>query len=203
MLKTVEMRWFFKELPKEVARHWQEGAQGQERSDWYSMPCQPNCGIKIREGALETKLRYACFGERSLGTITGRLEGWKKWSLAFPPGELPQGEELRAAGWLEVVKRRVLYLFEVRGGEVHATATRPANGCSFEVTRLRVAEREHWTVGLEAIGPTEAALEDNLRLVAQACLPQDEAVRRFQAAASQGYAEWLSREAERVSQGCP
>jgi len=202
MLKTVEMRWFFDALPASVARFWERGANARERSDWYSMPCLPSCGIKIREGSLETKIRYASWGERSFGSVAGQLEGWKKWSLAFPPDESPSIDDLRRAGWTEVAKRRVLHLFEVDDGRAHLTATRPRNGCGFEVTQLRVADREYWTVGLETLGASDEHLEENLRLVALACLPHDTPGSPFQRNASRGYAEWLSQLAK-VPMGCP
>lgn len=193
MLATVEMRWFFPECPLDPADFQGTNSERQERTDWYAMPCHPRCGVKLREGKLETKLFSTDFGLRTIGPISGKLEGWKKWSLEYGNDICPTSEELGLAGWIEVRKVRFLQRFEVdEAGVLHATTTRPGNGCEFECTQLFVAGQSTWTVGFEAVGTAECR-EKNLVQAATVLLGRGTQARQFTAARSFGYAQWLSQ----------
>ncbi len=192
MFDTVEMRWFFDTPPLDDTCHFHQHTEIQERTDWYSMPCNPLCGIKLREERLETKLRTAAFGLRTLRPLVGHLEAWRKWSLEFALGDHPCERELRDAGWSAVDKRRQLRRFEVRQTEVHPTTVRPTSGCEFEMTELIVRGRTYWTVGFEAVGAADV-LESNLRRVVEHVVEQGGIQRAFDAVHSYGYAHWLSQ----------
>jgi hypothetical protein len=192
MFETVEMRWFFDQRPLDIACHFQRHTEVQERTDWYSMPCNPLCGIKVREGKLEAKLRSTAFGLRSIAHVAGQLEGWRKWSLEFPMGDHPAESDLQAAAWLAVDKRRLLRRFNATGTTVTPTATRPVNGCEFEMTELVVDGRTFWTVGFEAVGPP-AEIELNLQRVAHHVVAQGGFEQPFAETNSYGYAQWLAQ----------
>ena len=64
MLRTCEIRWFFDQPPVDLERIISPETEVQERTDWYLMPANPECGIKLREGNLEMKLRCASYGLR-------------------------------------------------------------------------------------------------------------------------------------------
>ena len=136
MWHTFEMRWFFAEPPLDIAQHFDASAAAPHRTDWYAVPCDPRCGIKLREGRLETKLRVGMHGVRTFREISGHLESWQKWALAFGPGDCPAEQTLAESGWLAVQKRRFLRHFEVTPDRVIETEQRPTNGCEFELTEL-------------------------------------------------------------------
>ncbi len=191
MLQTFEVRWFCREQPLDLDTYFSQHTELQERTDWYAMPCTASCGIKIREGKLETKLRCATLGVRDLSCVVGRLESFKKWSLEFSSGEdPPSADELSGSGWLNVDKKRYLQRYEVADTRVSAATIRPVCGCEFEMTQLRVQGRSYWTVGFEAVGPFEA-LEENLRRVSAHVFRQRDMRRALSAENSLGYAEWL------------
>ena len=192
MLETIEMRWFFERVPLDAARHFDRHTEVQERTDWYSTPVNPLCGIKVREGKLEAKLRAQAFGIRDLSPLVGYLESWRKWSLDFPAEEYPQETEMRAVDWLPVAKWRQLQRFQVDADTITPTAVRPLNGCEFEMTRLVLAEREFWTVGFEAVG-TRERLADNLQRVAALVVERGGLFEAFTTSNSYGYAQWLSQ----------
>ncbi len=191
MLSTVEMRWFFTECPLDRDVHLGTHTERQERSDWYAMPCHPRCGIKLREGKLETKLFDSDLGMRTIGSASGKLEAWKKWSLQYAGEAGPTAAELEKVGWLEVAKIRFLQRFEVDGVSLHATSTRPTNGCEFELTQLAVLERTFWTVGFEAVGSAES-IEHNLQQAVASLLGRGGLQQPFTSDRSFGYAQWLA-----------
>lgn len=193
MLRTIEMRWFFTQQPLDLNTFCSPLTETQERTDWYIIPANPDCGIKVREGRLETKLRAATYGAREIGKFAGLLESWKKWSLDFPSGEQPPSmEEMAGTGWLDVDKKRYLQRFEVRDGIVEQVDTRPVNGCEFEITELCVQNQQHWTVGFEALGDV-FALESNLQSVAETIAARGKSDLAFQLENSFGYAKWLGQ----------
>jgi hypothetical protein len=192
MFETVEMRWFFDRVPLDVSTHFQDQLELQERIDWYSMPCNPRCGIKLREGKLEAKLQTMSLGRRDLSPLSGNLESWRKWSLDFPATDAPTASELSAVNWLPVHKRRHLKRFEVHGPRTGLVETRPVSGCEFEMTELTVGARSYWTVGFEAVGPPEL-LEHNLRRAAEHVIRLGGLILPFTCSNSLGYAEWLAQ----------
>lgn len=193
MLHTYELRWFFSECPLKLSNHLENESELQSRTDWYALPCSPNCGIKLREGKLETKIRCHAGSVQQSGNLTGRLESYKKWSLQFPSEDRPTFEDLGLAGWVEVGKERNLLRFRVDDQQdIHHSPTRPENGCEFELTRLTVPRGIFWTVGLEAMGNVDQ-LESNLLTVMRFAEQAGGRQQPFNLQNSMGYAEWLSQ----------
>jgi hypothetical protein len=192
MLYTCEMRWFFRGVPLELARHFDETTLPESRTDWYTVPCDSRCGIKLRQGRLEVKLRAATHGTRTFQEISGHLESWQKWSLEFPPAEIPPEDLLEQAGWLPVQKQRYLRHFEVADDQVVEIDVRPCNGCEFEMTQLLVKQQHWWTVGFEAVGLVHQ-LETNLSEVVRHILSQGRPLLPFVTDSSFGYAHWLGQ----------
>jgi hypothetical protein len=192
MFDTLEMRWFFDRLPLDLSRPLSEHVEVQERTDWYCMPCNPRCGIKVREGKLEAKLQTGSLGLRQFPPLAGKLEVWSKWSLDFPPGAPPATAGLLAVGWLPVTKRRHLERFELEGIDVRTTNSRPENGCEFEMTELTVESRRYWTVGFEAVGRADL-LEQNLERTVRFIIARDGLNEAFSCTNSFGYAQWLAQ----------
>ena len=193
MLQTCEIRWFFSEPPVDLDRILSEHTEVQERTDWYIVPANAECGVKLREGSLEMKLRCASYGERNFCDLIGYLEIWKKWSLVFGDEEAaPSLEELAGTGWLDVDKKRYLQRFHVDGERVWVASERPLNGCEFEVTELMVEGHPHWTVGFEAVGEL-IKLESNLATVCQHIATRQAFRQPFTRDNSYGYAQWLAQ----------
>lgn len=190
MWHTFEMRWFFAEPPLDIAQHFDASAAAPHRTDWYAVPCDPRCGIKLREGRLETKLRVGTHGVRTFREISGHLESWQKWALAFGPGDCPAEQTLAKSGWLAVQKRRFLRHFEVTPGRVIETEQRPTNGCEFELTELKVQQQRWWTVAFEAVGPVDH-LPTNLGRVVEIIHQNGGRRLPFVPECSFGYAHWL------------
>lgn len=192
MFNTFEMRWFFSECPLEASVHFGANSELQIRTDWYAYPCNPDCGIKLREGRLETKVRCQVVGKQHVIDFCGCLESYKKWSLQFPPDDQPAIDDLLQAGWLAVQKQRNLRRFNVTKNGVSSSSTRPVNGCEFELTKLIVRQGAYWTVGFEAVGTAER-LEANLHAVLKSVAAAGGRQQPFDLEHSMGYAEWLSR----------
>lgn len=190
MLNTVEMRWFFDTCPIDETQHFAHVGELQTRVDWYSMPCNPASGIKIREGRFESKLRTAELGKRRLGSLHGRLEQWQKWSLAYVDDSPPPESLLSEIGWIAVSKRRRLKRFAVQAKQLEIVDLRPNNGCEFELTELVIRDQSFWTVGFEAVGEADQ-LERNLALVAERVQQDGGRQLDFLLERSFGYAEWL------------
>lgn len=192
MFRTYEMRWFFTDVPLDVSKHFEQNTELQCRTDWYASPVSPRCGIKLREGKLETKFLESEHGIHRLGEFCGRLESYKKWSLQFELDDHPGKEDLVGATWIAVEKRRRLQRFSVAPAGVHFVDERPENGCEFEMTELTVHQQTFWTVGFEAVGEV-TSLRHNLRRVAELVGRRGELNQPFDEEHSCGYAEWLSQ----------
>jgi hypothetical protein len=190
MVQTVEMRWFFPTEPFPVSELFNVSVRPVGRTDWYAYPCNERCGIKTRQGQLETKLLVQRLGRRDFGDVVGTLEEWAKWSVPFPQDDVPADRILASTGWVAVEKVRHLRRFEVVGGSVREVDQRPENGCELEWTALRVAGQMWWTVGLEAVGPHDE-LEANLRLTAARVLAGKFSPSPFEEKRSFAYPKWL------------
>ncbi len=186
------MRWFFTEVPLDMSAHFEQNTELQCRTDWYATPVSPQCGIKLREGKLETKFLEGQHGIQHFGDFSGRLESYKKWSLQFAVDDQPAEADLAGATWIAVQKQRRLQRFSVSADDVHAVDLRPENGCEFEMTELTIHAQTYWTVGFEAVGAVEQ-LPENLRLVSQFVGQRGGLNQSFDESHSCGYAEWLSR----------
>lgn len=193
VLPTVEVRWFFDSSPFSASEYFSEAHKAAVRTDWYALPSDLGCGIKIREGRLETKLRESYLGKHEfLTNMHGNLERWKKWSCEIIEGDVPTDEILTATNWFALDKERYVRRFEVSNSGVVETFDRPQNGCSFELTLLRASNRTWFTVGFEANGNAEQ-LHPNLLAVARYINEIRAFGDDFRIENSYGYPEWLNQ----------
>ena len=179
---TAEVRWFGPGRPPALlGRRMDElGAKGPEqRTDVYlCLPETEALGVKLRDGgvALELKLRERALGETEFpGGPVGIPELWQKWS--FPVDEEARsitGLGLPAQAWLGVDKSRRL-------------ADYP--GCSVELTELRAAGEEWWTLGFEASGTDQ--LVEALTAAVSDFFSQSAVVEELRGARSGAYPAWL------------
>jgi len=160
--ETVEVRWFFSTPPLTADQLFGQAIEPSERTDWYAFPCHKYNGVKFREGCLEMKLLIRDLGVQQWQQVTGQSESWKKWSVTYRDGAPPSEATLQATGWIAVQKRRHWQVLRIDGDNLRWIDERTPNGCEVEWTVLSAAEQTWWTVGFEAVGPSED-LADNLR----------------------------------------
>lgn len=165
-LITCEMRWLRDgPLPGEVERWLQSGqlaAPGWREDRYLLLPGVADMGIKEREGRLEIKGRLAKLGVHAIAPeIEGVAERWCKWSYGAAVAEsFPRN------GPIVVGKERVQKHFLLEPGErAQATTQRDLarRGFSIELTRIRLAGGDHWSLGIEAAPDDPALLADLVR----------------------------------------
>jgi hypothetical protein len=168
-LITCEMRWLLDgPLPEEALRWFDDGrppAAPAWREDRYLPPGGADVGIKEREGRLEIKGRLAALGTHAITPeIEGRAERWCKWTCGPTVAESFRGDAAIVVGKGRVQKH---FLLEP-GGLAQATAQRDLarRGFSLELTRIRLADDDHWSLGVEAVPDDPALLADLLRALA-------------------------------------
>jgi len=200
MNRTCEMRWFFRVPPVDVGSFFSADGAPDTRTDWYAFPCDERCGIKIREGRLETKLLLQDAGTSTVAGATGRIQQWEKWSAELPPDDAPGEDRLAAAGWVRVEKTRRLRMFSVDGGVVQEVPNwrqqPPATGGQFECTQVRSDGHSWWTVGFEAFGADapmpEAQFRENLQRIVEHVFSGRRAIAAaLQPSDSFAYPRWL------------
>lgn len=200
MSTTVEVRWFAPGHPPEnLERRFDAlGAPGREaRTDAYlHLPGAVEVGVKLRAAGerFELKFREAEFGETRLaGGPAARLERWKKWSLPVTPGAGPgPGLGFPEGSWLHVDKARRLMVYQLtRDGAVLPVEAWPDEGCSLELTALRAAGQEWWSLGFEAFGDR---LVDALLAVTEEFFRVPVATEALEGSLSCAYPAWLQTE---------
>ncbi len=197
MYPTIEVRWFQQgQIPPEVwAWFGRIGPLPEEqpiRVDHYlHLPDKDSLGIKLREGRLEIKQRQRQVGVvRFHERVAGLVEQWRKWSFPLAHNEptVPGPDD----AWIAVEKRRRLRRYQLIDGkhvETVAVATDAAQGCELELSRIKAADQQWWSLCFEAFGD-EAALQENLRQVVSHVLAAREPP-VLKANASCGYPVWL------------
>lgn len=197
VVDTTELRWFAPGRPPADVETWftcdGEAGAVEERRDLYRLDGQPALGVKRRfRTDLELKMRQSVGEHLALEAgLTGRLETWRKWSLAagWPESSAPWP-------WLDVSKRVVKRRFAADGDEIEYSAeagSMEAAGCDVEIVTVQAAEFAVWSLAFAAFGPTEER-RDAL-LAAWRSLRADERYpetlgSRF--VRSCGYPEWLT-----------
>jgi hypothetical protein len=195
-VRSLEVRWIFPgQLANSVAGWFGRfPVRTESREDTYLLdPQLRGLSVKIRAGAaLEVKAYRGSPGILMVaGRARGHMEFWQKWS--FPATPLSQ-DSSGPVGWRPVRKRRRISRFSVASGRF-ASVPGPGSGagCEVELTELRTAGQDWWSLGFEATGPADllrAELEATAALVFAQSLPGGV---ELAPEASRSYAEWLSR----------
>ena len=177
-IRSLEVRWIFPGQLETAVAEWfgRFPAETESREDTYLLdPGLRGLSVKVRRGvALDVKVYRGSPGILDLpGRARGRMEAWQKWS--FPIAPLPQdGGDL--VGWRPVRKRRRISRFALTSGPV---ATQPPRRgqeprCAAELTEVRTAGHDWWTLGFEATGPDDllrSALQATAELVFAQAMP--------------------------------
>ena len=173
MLKTREIRWFFREENIAIF-NWLSSKTGMtfletnSRIDFY-LPHKESddLAIKLREGRIEIKKRSDQPQLVNLLTnVCGKSENWIKWSFI-----ISETDELSKAiieknkyDWIKIRKWRmgVKYNINKDGDLILHDIKKIINfGCQIEYTKLRVEKETWYTFGIEWFGNKEIFIGDN------------------------------------------
>ena len=197
LFTSAEIRWFHRGDPPPELIAWFEqsftSTGHDRRTDHYLKGTGEALNVKLREGRVEVKQRqWARPGFVIRRTITGQMEGWRKWSFDLSAGQgyLNLAEQ-HPDSWLEVRKYRRMRTFIPEIDEITETSpgSYPPIGCNAELTHLEVAETSWHTLAFEAFGKT-ADLSGWLHSVAEYLLNGDFPV-LLDEETSMGYAQWI------------
>jgi len=188
MDRTAELRWFFRKRPPQPVTGWFEkraDAPSTRKDCYLRLAGTDALGVKVRGGTtrLEFKLRPRPPESLKLpGGVTGQLEEWQRWSFPRPAiTRLYPRLGFPKERWVEVTKQR--RLTTIHHGD--------DSGCRVEITGLRAAGQEWWTVGLESFGP-EAELVAALQAAADELFGSIDLPGSLGADLSCGYPGWLA-----------
>jgi hypothetical protein len=204
MYATAEVRWFGRGPALAAVRTWFDAGPlpprpEPARRDHYLKTGSADIGIKLRGGKLEVKRRLESRGPIECAPgIVGRLELWRKWSMALDAAASPVADLMRPARfWLTTEKRRRRRAFALDAAgvmvEVQPPEMRPEPpevGCDLELTELAVGREQWWTLGFEAFG-AGSDLAETLLMTTQAALAASEGL-ALAPDTSLGYAAWLT-----------
>ena len=194
-VRSLEVRWIFPgQLEAAVAEWFGRFPAGTEsREDTYLLDPRLR-GLSVRGP------RGRGTGGEGIPRVPGILEvadapagGWSPGRSGPFPCSPPRPGSGDPPGWTPVRKRRRISRFSLASGPVVARGPGPGGdpGCEVELTEVRTAGQDWWTLGFEATGPASllrSALEATAALVFAEALPggmepgPDE---------SRSYAEWL------------
>lgn len=193
MESSVEVRWFFDFPPLDNSPQLHQGDEQPTRTDWYAGGVADGCGIKTREGNLETKLRVSDLGVRSIAQVRGRVEEWNKWSVSLPEHQSIPDSLLEINGWVPVTKcRRLRHLAVETTRVTEACDESVASGCQFECGEIFVRGAKFWTVGFEAFGERQQ-LWGNLQAAVEFVVREGLCPDPFEEACSFAYPPWLNQ----------
>lgn len=192
MVYSAEIRWFFEAKSEVVAIEKWFNTQHQfftgkwGRADIYLWQAGLRShSVKIREGKLEVKILQADRGAIAVGaTNSGNSNDWVKYSFGLKETDeenqalLRQFSQSTTAAkeilWLRVEKERLLIKFSLDPPENNLTVIPeeawPAEGCSVELTKIKINRREYYTFGLEAFSKTQHE-KQNLERVLNQIIP--------------------------------
>jgi hypothetical protein len=196
--RSLEVRWIFPGQMRTAVVAWfgRFPAEMESREDNYLLdPRWRGLSVKVRGGCtLEVKLYRGSPGILDVaGRARGRMESWQKWS--FPSGPLSH-DYGDLACWRPVGKMRRISRFALASGRIvtYAAGLVHEPRCDVELTEIRTADQEWWSLGFEATGPADllhSALEATAALVFAQALPGGV---KLSSDESRSYAEWLARQ---------
>ena len=200
MFATTEVRWFYQGAVPPAVWRWfaapgREVAETPPRIDYYLRILDGDgLGIKLREGRIEVKQRYAQQGVVRFGQCAGHVEQWRKWS--FPVAEANRilaelGDGI--SSWIGIHKQRKVRIFQVLDDTVVEGSANIllGQGCAWEVAQVGVEKTavQWWSVGFEAFGEA-AGQGEMMKVIAEHILSIDKAP-VLELKDSYSYPKWL------------
>ncbi len=198
MHPTIEVRWFLAGRASAEMRRWFERgaiAPTEEglREDWYLYSVEnASLGVKLRDSNLEIKQRLHHAGIQQLAQdVQGQVETWVKWefSLDSENNDLPQFDQSDGF-WVLVKKERCSKYYSLATDEIEPieTPAQAAQGCTLELTELRVWDQSWHSVGLETFGNVTQPAATSKRVMQHVFTDFKP---NLKAAHSFGYPHWL------------
>jgi hypothetical protein len=204
MLKSTELRWFYSgTLPDTIAHWFRQDDLGEHlvppetREDQYLVISECDyLNIKLRQNRLEIKCRQAELGKLQVSEqLAGKVEQWIKWMCEDPATErLISASQLTQGPWLRVQKERSQHKYQVLADSSLTTVplnTSISQGCTVEITQLKVESVAWWSLALEAFGD-DASRMHILQTVAR-WLSYTYPGAKLEIQNSCGYPQWLSK----------
>lgn len=204
MLITAEVRWFYPGVVPSAITQWFVNELGARdpfckswspRSDHYlRIPQCDHIGAKLRDGGdLEIKVKLRSLGETRLSNqVRGSLEHWCKVGMGQP--WLARGDRFadNARLWAVVEKTRTQRKYAVTNDATEPTAVDAMipKGAAIELTEIRFAAEQWWTLGFEAFSP-DCELVDTFDAVVKHVMASYSGG-ELDAAHSYGYPAWLA-----------
>jgi len=195
---SLEVRWILPGQLDTAVAGWFHRSQPETESREDAYLFDPGLGglsVKVCAGqVLDVKMFLGSPGILDLGgRARGRLQYWRKWSFPFSPLRPDTSDP---GGWRRVRKQRQVIWFSPAGERVERAPAVPGPAglqarCAVELTELRLADQDWWSLGLEATGPAGAlrhGLEATAALVFSQALPGGVDLRIDD---SWSYADWL------------
>ncbi len=207
MFPSLEVRWFSPgALPDPIWQWYVTGGIPEEegqRTDHYLSGVDNTLGIKLREGMVEVKQRIGEHGLVQFAPhISGRVEGWHKWSFPLADGAIPEVSQDLSRGWVPLQKKRWLKVFVFdQGVQQVPLRLNPEAGCSWELSRLHIAgvEESWWSLCFELFGALSGRPDRLAQMVAHVAPPLAELGIDMLSEASYGYPTLLQKTLDNFS----
>jgi len=173
MYNSKEIRWFFREQDKIIAK-WFSGkglelSTTKSRRDFYlPIPKKEDISVKLREGQVQIKQRHGNPGPHELTkNAKGLLEDWVRWGFDVEDDDALANSIIKNKehNWIEVYKERMgLKITKDSDGSlsIHDIKDFLSFGCQVEYTRLVIDGTESFTFGLEWFGDEYLELDPSL-----------------------------------------
>jgi hypothetical protein len=205
MLRSAEVRWFFNgRASSEVVDSFlgPSDLQEERRIDLY-LPFAGNdsVGFKLRksdsgQAALELKVQTTNPRElRFQDGQVGRSAAWVKWSgkVLGSAADAPIDASTDEA-WMSVEKVRRLrkVAFSAESVTEVDASSRPSEGCTYELSVLRLNHADWWTLALETFGSPNS-LESRLKLAGDWFFARYPSCQVLRCEDSWSYPAWLGR----------
>lgn len=157
------METIFRKLPFQSSGSGEKSSElapQPERTDLYLETGLLSCGIKVREGNHEIKLKSD--KDEKVEEI-GKVEHWSKWSSSEELNILNTIDRSLLGDWIEVRKKRFLKVYEIKKDRSVAFTTEFVDdGCGVEFTVLNVDGDTYYSFGMEAFNTFNSGIENLL-----------------------------------------
>jgi hypothetical protein len=154
MIKSLELRWFFKDiLPINIYQWFENILPGNEkfeeepRSDYYLIPQSEDLGVKLSRQQLQIKVRkdYVNFSLKNNNNIQGILEHWTRysWNSLYTTENKKIDTFYDRFSYIKVDKKRLIRKYKISDDMLIQIPISNIidTKCSIEITKINVKEQ--------------------------------------------------------------
>jgi hypothetical protein len=157
---SYELRWFsphpIRGISSLFSNHNLRLKRVWNRTDRYLINRSNSFSLKFREGNIEVKLR----GEAGEDIDPwGKPWYWKKWSYPMRNGNLET--QFGYEDYIDVKKERILLFSHANNGQLSVNSE-SSSGCQLEYGRILAKRKPLYTFSLEAYGPDNDSMHEEL-----------------------------------------